>query len=80
MGQGIEPMAPSPPTTGRRPGPARERLASQIGQHLTSGSVLASCPLLDGEEHVVIQAERGAHASDANASPSVSHAARGTSR
>ena len=46
----------------------RQSLPGEIRQHLPSRALLASRPLLHCEQDIVIQAQRRAHARDANAS------------
>ena len=46
----------------------RQRAACELGDDLSGGSPVAARALLRGLEHVVVDVERGAHASDAIAS------------
>lgn len=46
----------------------RQRLPGKVGQHLAGGAVLAASAFLHREQYVVVQRQRGAHASDASAS------------
>ena len=46
---------------------SRQRLASEVRQHLSRGAFLAPGPFLNGEQNVVVQADCCAHARDASA-------------
>ncbi len=46
---------------------SRQRLASEVRQHLSRGAFLAPGPFLNGEQNVVVQADCRAHARDASA-------------
>ena len=67
MGQRVEAVQATA-RAGGRPGAAGQRLAGQIRQHITGGAALTSRPLLHRQEDVIVEGDRRAHASDANAS------------
>lgn len=48
---------------------SRQGLTREFRQHLPSRALLASGPLLDSEQDVVVETDGGAHARDASASP-----------
>ena len=65
-------MAPGAGVILGLPALPRECLPDEIGHHLPSRALLASCALLHGEQNVIVDSQRGAHASDATASPPTS--------
>jgi len=47
---------------------AGQRLTGQFGQHFADGAPLPPCSFSHGAQDVIIDRQRGAHASDANTS------------
>jgi len=68
MGQGGEPKERHVVPANGRPAPARQGFTGQVRKDGADAALFPACTILDRQQHVIVEAQSGAHALDVTAS------------